>query len=194
MSILTTATNIALRVIQGNIQSKNFAIYLNDKNSNREVLQNLEYIDGSVKDDVQLMEHPLETGATIVDHEIFNPNEITIRALIDDNDKQSLNDLMEYYKKATPLSVRAKGELFTNLIISSKPYKIDSSYFNKSTYDISFREVQYAVTTYVKMKVSQVKKKSNASTSKGGYKQAQKVTPKAKPSVLRSTWNKMTGK
>lgn len=171
MSILTTATNYILHIKQ-KIDVKNIAIY-NPKN-NTEVLQNVLYIEGSATDDLKFMEHPIEDGTEIVDHVIDDVKKATIKLQIDDDDSTSLNEILDLYRSRTPLTVKIKNEMFTNLCMSSKPVKAEVSHYNTSVYDLTFSEAIIAQTTYVKMKVPQVKQKKNASIVKTGHKQPKK--------------------
>ena len=188
MTILITFTNLILNIKQ-KIDVKNIAIY--DQEKNREIFQRVQYLDGQITDDKKLMEHPKENGALIVDHVVHDPNQGTVSLLIADDDTDSLNEILDYYSKEKPVTIKIKNEIYGNLVMSSKPIKADVQYLDKTKYDLSFKEVINAQTVYVKMSVPQVKNKSNASTVKTGQKQG---TPKktVKPSILRTIANKIT--
>ena len=189
MSILSTFTNIVLHIKQKS-DVKNIAIY--EQKNNNEVFQNVKYLDGSVSDDLKVMEHPKEDGATIVDHVVDDPKTAAIRLIIADDDVESLNEILNYYKDRTPLTIKIKNEIYSNFIISAKPLKADVEHYDKTVYDLSFKEVMVAKTVYVKMSVPQVKNKTNASKIKTGQKQG--IKTKAKPSILRTWTNKITGR
>lgn len=186
MSILTTFTNFVLHIKQ-KIDVKNIAVY--DSKKNKEVFQNVLYIDGSATDDLKMMEHPKEDGTAIVDHIIDDAKKATVKFQIDDDDSTSLNEILDLYRSRTSLTVKIKNEIFTNLCISSKPVKGEVSHYNTSVYELSFKEVMEAQTTYVKMSVPQVRNKKNASMVKTGQKK-----PQPKPSILRIAYNKITRK
>lgn len=186
MSILTQATNFVLHIKQ-KTDAKNIAVY--NPKDNKEVFQNVLYIDGSATDDLKMMEHPKEDGTAIVDHIIDDAKKAVVKFQIDDDDSASLNEILDLYRSRTLLTVKIKNEIFTNLCISSKPVKAEVSHYNTSVYELSFKEVMEAQTTYVKMSVPQVRQKKNASTVKTGHKQAQ-----PKPSILRIAVNKITGR
>lgn len=184
MSILTTFTNIVLRIKQ-KADVKNIAIY--EQKENTEVFQNIQYLDGSISDDLKVMEHPKEDGTAIVDQVIDDAKTAIVRLIIADDDADSLNEILDYYKNRTPLTIKIKNEIYANFIISSKPLKADVEHYDKTVYDLSFKEVINAQTVYVKMSVPAVKNKKNASKVKTGYKKAQ-----PKPSILRILTNKIT--
>ena len=170
MNLKPTATNIILRVAQ-NLKNKNFAVY----KDNVEVLTQAQFVEGSIDDDVSLMEHPLESGAVIVDHEVFNPKKGSLSILIDDEDQSSLSELNKYYQSGTALTIKAKGEMFPNMVICAKPFRVSADHFNKTLYSLSFRAVQVADTQYVKMNTNQVKNSKDASTLKLGQKSPQEL-------------------
>lgn len=163
MTIVSTITNVVLRIVQST-GNKNFAVY----KDNKEVLEKVQFVDGKVEDDAKLMDHPLENGAIITDHLVFNPNKANFSVVIDDDDTTSLAEINEYYKNAVPLTLKAKGEMYPNMVIYSKPFNLSANYFNKTAYSLAFRTVQTADTQYVKMTQEQVKNPKNSSTSHSG--------------------------
>ena len=170
MSLFTTATNVILRIKQ-KTDVQNIALY--DQEENQQILTSLQFLDGSVQDDKKLMEHPKEDGTMIVDHVVDDPIVVNIQALLADNDPSILNELQDLYKNCTPIICKIKNELHSNLVMSSKPLKADTQHYNKTVYDLTFKEIQEAQTLYVKMSVPQVKQKRNASKVKTGHKQPQ---------------------
>lgn len=183
MSILTTFTNIILHILQ-KTDAKNLAFY--DQEENQEIFTNVKFFDASITKDKQLMEHPKEDGTLITDHVIDNPTEINVQVLIDDFDSSSLNQINDYYKNSTPIVIKVKNQIYLNMVMSGEPFKADSNHYNETVYDLNFKEIQEAVTQYVKMSVPQVKQKQNASTQKLGHKQAQKVSKTTETKVKRS--------
>ena len=194
MTILSTFTNLILHIKQ-KTDVKNIAIY--DQADNNEVFQNVKYIDGSVSDDLKVMEHPKEDGTNVADHVIDDAKSATVKILIEDDDSRSLNEILEYYKKRTPLTIKIKNEIYGNFIMSSKPLKADVDHYNTTVYDLTFKEVLQAQTQYVKMSVPQVKQPKNASTVNTGQKQAIAQTQaqkKVSPSILRKGLDWVTKK
>lgn len=190
MSILTTFTNLVLKIKQKS-KFKSIAIY--EQKSNNEVFLKVQYLEGSVSDDIKVMEHPKEDGATVVDHVVDDPKTANIRLLVYDNDTESMNEILNYFKNRTKLTLKIKNEIYSNFIISAKPLKADVEHYDKTVYDLTFKEVMEAKTVYVKMSVPKVKKKTNASKVKTGQKQGI-AKKQAKPSILRTLTNKITGR
>jgi hypothetical protein len=184
MALFQTFTNLILRIVQ-RAKNKNIAIYVQD--SNAEALVNAKVFEGSATVDKKLMEHPKENGTVITDHVIDDPSQVNIQLLIEDDDATTINELMDYYRNSTLLTVKIKNEVFSNLIINSKPLSADSGHYDSTIYNLSFKEVQEAITQYVKMPQNQVKNATNAGRVKTGQKQ-----PQSQPSILRKLYNKVT--
>ena len=183
MALFQTFTNLILHIVQ-RAKTKNLAIYVQDGNT--EALINAKIFDGSAAVDKKLMEHPKENGTVITDHVIDDPSKCNVKLVIEDDDAETLNELMDYYRNSTPLIVKIKNEVFSNLIINGKPLSADSEHYNATVYNLSFKEVQEAVTQYVEMPQNKVKNPTNASRVKTGHKQAQ-----PQPSILRKGYNRI---
>lgn len=185
----TVQTNYTLH-IKESADVKNLVIY--NQETNEEAFLNVQYLEGSVSDDLKVMEHPKEDGTSIADHVIDDAKSGTVRLIISDDDSISLNEILDYYQNRTMLILKIKNNFYTNMIISSKPVKADPQYYDKTVYDLAFKEVLEAQTQYVKMSVPQVQGAKNASTINAGQKQAIS-TNKVNPSILRAGLNKLTG-
>lgn len=186
MALFQTFTNLILHIVQ-RAKQKNLAIYVQD--SNAEALVNAKIFEGSASVDKKLMEHPKENGTVITDHVIDDPSKVNVQLLIDDDDAATINELMDYYRNSTVLTVKIKNEVFSNLIINSKPLSADSEHYNSTVYNLAFKEVQEAITQYVEMPQNQVKNTKNAGRVKTGLKQTQ-----SQPSTLRKAYNWITKK
>ena len=181
----TVSTNTVLH-IKDTTDVPNIALY--DQATNQRIFTNLTFLDTvPVTDDKKLMEHPKEDGTMIVDHVVDDPIQIVIPVIIEDDDSTSLNELSDYYKNSTLLVAKIKNETYYNLVIAARPFKAEASHYDKTVYEITVKEIQEAVTQYVKMSVPQVKQKKNASTIKAGHKQAQPT-----PSIARKIYNFVT--
>lgn len=190
MTLLSTFTNLVLHIKQKAVK-KNISIF--DMEENTEIFTNVQYLDGSIDDHLKMMEHPKEDGTQIVDHVIDDVKQANITVIIADSDTASLNEILDYYQKRTPVIIKIKNEIYSQFVMSAKPLKADSSYFDKTVYELSFKEVINAKTVYVKMDVPKVKNKANASKIKTGHKQGSTQSKtSAKPSILRIWTNKIT--
>ena len=178
MTILRTATNVLLRIVNA-VNSRRVAVF--DNNNNR-ILQRMEITACDVQDSKKVFEHPIEDGSVIVDGIVDSPLEVTLEALIYDDDVETISALNNLYDDSTLIQVRTKGEVHTNLIIAQKPRRLSSAYINKREYSIQLKEVLFAQVQYVSENVPRANTPANpknANTVKGGQKTAS-------PSVLGS--------
>lgn len=173
-STLVQATNLVLLISNSNADVRKFVVWKKDGKNLTEVLQNMQIERIAVEDTAKVFEHPLETGAVIVDHEVFEPKRATIQAYIANDDRTTLTQLKQLYLSGTILTIRAQNKVIDKVIIASNPHEITGQVFDKTLYSISFREAQEVSPTYAKMPPQKVRNKANASRVNSGVKQAKK--------------------
>lgn len=172
---LIQATNLVLLIANSNADLRKFVVWQKDGQNLREVLQDMEITRIAVEDSAKMFEHPIETGAVITDHEIFEPKRATLQAYISNDNASTLKELEYLYLSGAELQIRAGNKIIDKVMINSKPAEINSSVFDKTLYSITFKEFLEVVPTYVKMPPSKVANKSNASRVNSGQKQAKKT-------------------
>lgn len=164
-SSLIQFTNIVLTVIGMGTENRRFIIY-----NGGEVLNDIEVVRVSLQDNAKLFEHPLETGAVITDHEIFDPCRVTIQAYIAVDDTSSLQTLTNYYQQGQILKIKAGNKIIENAVVASLPLELSGEVYDKILYSISFKEVQRVTATYVAL--SSALSSSDSSTVNSGVIQA----------------------
>lgn len=169
-SSIIQATNIVLTLAGFASDTKRFAVF----SGNTEVLTGLEVARVSFSDSAKLFEHPIETGSVITDHEIFDPCSINIQAYISGTDTSTLQTLENYYLSGTELKIRAGNKIVNKTVISSKPFELSSDVFDKTLYNIAFREIMEVTPSYVGM--SKAASAANASSVNSGVKQAKETS------------------
>lgn len=171
---LIQATNLVLLMSETNSDIKKFVVWKKNGDKLEETLQDMQIARVGVEDSAKLFEHPIETGAVIVDHEIFDPKSASLQAYISNDDINTLTELEQLYLSGTELKIRAGNKIIDKVVISSKPFEITGTVFDKTLYNISLKEAQEVTPTYVSMPPRKVKNKANASRVNTGVKQAQK--------------------
>ena len=175
--------NIIQNVLGFIFNKKRFSVYLNDV----EVLTGMSVLSYNVNKDSQFIEHPIETGATIADHHIYNPIEISCKvamppkaSVIDTYDlsdfifgkSESFEDtyklLDSMYKNSVKLRIKTDADVYENMYITGLPSDVDSSTADRQIFYISFKEAITIQPQYIKMAVNSVKNASNASYTKTG--------------------------
>jgi hypothetical protein len=101
-----------------------------------------------VKEEAKVMEHPLETGATIVDHRIILPIEIELSLVLQFADYQdAYNQIKQFYLNATLLIVQTKSGVYPNLLIAAMPHEETPEMYDALAVSLKLQEAQFATTT-----------------------------------------------
>lgn len=180
-STLIQATNLVLLIANTGTDMRKFIIWRTDGTSPVEVLSKLEITRIAVEDVAKVFEHPLETGAVIIDHEVFEPKTAIIQAYISNDDANTLKELEYLYLSGVTLRIRAGNKIIDKVVINQKPYEITGSVFDKTLYSISFKEAQEVSPTYTAL--PKARNASNTSRINSGVKQA-------KPAPAKKSWLK----
>jgi hypothetical protein len=137
-------------------------------------------IKATVKEDSKVMEHPLETGATVVDHTIILPVEIEIAIIPTRGEYRDVYQrIRQAYKKRDLLVVQTKTGVYENQIIQSLPHEEDPEQFDTIAIGLKLREVQFVQAQFTKLpakSVSATKKPTAASTVDKGQQQPKTST------------------
>lgn len=149
-----TPISLAADVIYGvnlltsSIQGDAVAIF--DAESFEQVFSGARSLRANVRETSRVMDHPLETGVTISDHFIINPNEIEISALIPSVYYNSAyQDIKEAFLNKTLLSVQTKADVYTNMIVAEMPHEENPELFDVLVQGIRLKEIIYVAPTSI---------------------------------------------
>ncbi len=110
----------------------------------KQVFSKARPLKATVKEEAKLMEHPVETGATITDHRIILPIEIELSMILQASDYLDVyRQIKQYFLNATLLTVQTRSGIYTNQLIESLPHEEDPSMFNTLTVALKFKQVQF---------------------------------------------------
>lgn len=185
---------------------KRFVVYRNDS----EVLAGMSILNYSVRDDSQFVEHPIESGAVIADHHIFNPIEITCNAAFPPKSDKWLGDLGKWtqvslvdvlygraqtfeetyeelatlYRTSATLSIKTDSGVYTNMYITSIPTDVSPENADRQIFSISFKEAITVTPQYIKIDATKAKNASNGSYVKTGEVLPASVSSEQNKSIL----------
>lgn len=126
----------------------------------------------------KIMEHPIETGATIADHVVRQPIEIQLSVIpLPEDFVDSYNAIKAAYLANTFVSVQTKTDTYTNMLIYEMPHDETPEIFDTVAIGIKLREAILVQAQFSQLPASEVKKKSRATTVKTGQKQPTEATP-----------------
>lgn len=141
-------------------------------------------LEAEIVETALLMEHPLETGAVIADHIVFDPVEIRLPLVIvgEAQYRSTYALIRSTFKAGSLLTVVTRTGSYPNMVIEEMPHKEDPGAFNAVQMRLMLREA-----TFVTPKsggLSQTKDPKQASTSARG---AQQTTETGASSATKAT-------
>jgi hypothetical protein len=137
-------------------------------------------IKAAIKEDSKLMEHPVETGATITDHSIILPIEIELSLITTRGEYLDVYQrLRQAFKNRDLLVAQTKTGLYENMLIQSMPHEEDPELFDSLTIAVTLKEVQLVTAQFAKLPAKKVRNPSNASTVDKGQQQPKESTKTA---------------
>ena len=184
--------NLALNVIGLVTDTKNVAIYKGTK----EILAGNFLLASSIMscnviDDSKMCEHPIESGATITDHKIFNPVEIDIRLSLPNYIYRSVyQELRQIYEESPKLRIKTKTGWYSNMVLQGLPHEEKPENFDRIVFDLHFKEVKEVQPKYIKLATSQLKNAENSTTKKVGNNA---TNSNKRVSILKQGKNAITG-
>lgn len=96
----------------------------------------------SVKENSKVMAHPVESGATTIDHRIVLPVEIEISYIISSQFYQDIyKEIRSYYLNGTLLYVQTRSGLYENQLITSIPHEEDADQYDSLVLSMKLQQV-----------------------------------------------------
>jgi hypothetical protein len=130
----------------------------------------------SVKETAKGMKSPIETGSTVTDHIVFNPDVIDLYVVVQAGAVQdTYQEIKSLYKSATLMSVQTNTDTYDNMYITEMPHDETPEMFDAVGITIKFEEADFVAAQFGQLTVKQVKKPSDASTTQAGEKTAAPV-------------------
>jgi hypothetical protein len=139
----------------------------------------------SVYEFADIMEHPLETGALIADHIVFQPVEIELPLLCvgEFEYRSTYAALRGTFNAGTLLTIRTRTGSYPNMVIIDLPHDETPDQFDAVSIRVRLREARF-VTPKTGLAPAQVKNPAQASTVNRG---AQQTGAANAPTAARAT-------
>lgn len=128
----------------------------------------------------QLMEHPIETGAKIADHRVFNPIEINVVAVLTPEEfTNAYQAIATAYRSEELLIVQTKTGPVENMCLVAIPHDETPQMGDTIAITLKFKEVEFVEAQFEALPPDRVANKKDASTKSRGEQQTT-TTPPAK--------------
>lgn len=120
----------------------NVAVFDQDYN---QVFSEAEVIRMFVREDSEVMEHPLETGAVIADHQIFEPIELEYVVILPTTLYRNIyQQIKQLFLSSTLLYVQTKTTVYSNMLLRSIPHQETTDMYNAVPMDLRFKQAAFA--------------------------------------------------
>lgn len=130
--------------------------------------------------EAKVAEHPIETGATIVDHRVILPVELELSLFIEaDNYRSVYLQLRAAFLAGTLLIVQSKASSYQSLQMVSMPHEENPETFDAITVSLRLKEAKFITAEYGTLPARKVANKTQQSTKKKGEQQTTTVTNEA---------------
>ena len=162
--------NLLQNIIGFSRNEKNVALYIDTQKILSGTPRNgVSILDCKVTDDSQITTHPVESGAKISEHQIFNPIEIDMQIVLPEYSYESIiRELKKYYQSGTKFRIFTKEGTYKNMVLQSKPADMKPENVDRIIYSLHFIEVIQIQPKYVRISASQVSNPENSSSIRLG--------------------------
>lgn len=126
----------------------------------------------TVKETSKLMEHPIETGATITDHRVVQPIEIELELIATGaNYRNIYQQIRQMFFDAKLLTVQTKTASYENMVIQEMPHEESGDMFDAVPIAVRLKEVLFVSAQYGTLPADKVRNPAMASTKQKGQQQ-----------------------
>lgn len=136
----------------------------------------------TVFEDAKLMEHPLETGASIADHIVFEPVEIELPMVLvgEVEYRQTYAAIKSAFRAGSLLTVMTRSGSYSDMVITSMPHDERPNSFNALEMNVRLRHAVFVTPKTTSLPASKVSDPKQASTiKKGGQQTTAASAPRA---------------
>ena len=140
-----------------------------DAETGRQIFVGARPIKTTVEESSELMRHPLEEGATIVDHRIILPISISMSVILTSEDyRETYQEIRRLFRQSTRMTVQTKTDTYENLYLQNIPHEEDPALFDTITMILQFIETQIAIVQELSLPPAAVANPADVSTSARG--------------------------
>lgn len=139
-------------------------------------------VQAEIVPEAKLMEHPLETGATIVDHRIILPTVANLSLILASEDYASVyNQIRDFFLRGELLTIQTRVGSWVNMVIEKMPHTEGTDVIDGVMLALTMKETQFIQAQFVELKVRNPR---DSNTKARGQQQPQTSPPARGGSVL----------
>ena len=162
-----------------------------DASSGQQVFPDARPMKITVTKTSKMMTHPLEDGASVVDHRIILPMTFSLQCLFrSDSYRETYQIIQRIFENGTPLLVQTKTDTYRNLFIQDMPHEESIEMFDSVNMILQLVEAKTVSAQLFSMTSDSVIDDIDSSTVDRGEQTTVRATSDQESSVLRavSSW------
>lgn len=110
----------------------------------------ISYVQGEVKIESDLCDHPTETGSVVTDYAIVQPISMRIQiAMPTALYTRIYTQMIKCYQDKTFILVQTKFAMYRNMVIEAMPYKLENSTVDRPIIELSLRQIMEVTPRYI---------------------------------------------
>lgn len=151
----------------------------------RQLFASVRPLKATVSPSAKLFEHPLETGSTVTDHLIVNPDTVEIAAVLEpDEYRSAYAAVRQAFRKGQVFVVQTKAGTYPNMVFQAIPHEESPEMFDTISIVLKMTEVRFVTADYAPLPARKVSNKTQASTKPRGQQSASTAPKAATGSLL----------
>lgn len=147
-----------------------------------QVLATARPIKATVREEAKTMEHPLETGASVIDHRIILPVCIELQLVLTGEEyRQTYQAARELFYRGELLTVQTRTGSYPSMMIAALPHEESPDVADAVIVGITLAEVRFITASFT---ATNVRNKADGKTVRRGGQQPKEATSPKKASIL----------
>ena len=149
-----------------------------------QVFQRARAIKATIVRASKAMEHPLETGARVIDHRIVLPVTVDLSLVLASDDFRAVyQQIRDLFKRGELLTVQTRVDSYASLLIEKMPHDETADMIDGVTVALSLKEALFVQPQFSNLKVA---RPADSTTRDRGQQQPADSPPGRQSSVLSS--------
>lgn len=146
-----------------------------------QVFERARAIKASVNRQSKAMEHPLETGATVIDHRIILPNVIELSMILASTDYRAVyQQVADLFKNGTLLIVQTRVDSFRSMLIEKMPHEESAEIAEGVALALTLKEAMFVQPQFAALRVARPR---DSNTVNRGQQQPKESPPARRQSI-----------
>ena len=143
-SALISDAILGLNLLTGSLTSDVVAVL--DQEDFQQLFQEARPMKARIRENAQIMKHPVESGASLADHRVIEPRSLELLMILTAADfSGAFQQIRSAWLNSTLLTVQTKACVYQNMIIRALPREEDPETFDVTTLTLQMEEVIFAL-------------------------------------------------